>query len=318
MDKVKLAIYGVALLAALYFGDRAVSYIRGLSSENTRLHTDLIGEKEKYQQLSEHAAKLEIQYVDQETLKKQLNEKFAAEKDALEGRLKVLSNATFLIREAARKSGTSDVVYQGDKFKYVLNEVRFGKEGPPVGYVLIFDDGRVVSKLYNHEIQVNTAISRNESTGRYDIVSKADYVLKSPSINANGEKVWTNQPYPLDISGGEALVDPTEMNMMVPRLQLWAPHLNGGASASAGASGAGVRPSIDVSFSGYGVTKNDLDWKFIQLGVDSDTEFKDPGMHLIPFSYRFWPSVLSNTYVGPGLGWSKSGLNGQLNLNLTF
>lgn len=318
MDKVKLAIYGVALIAALYFGDRAVSYIRGLSSENTRLHTDLIGEKEKYQQLSDHAAKLEIQYVDQETLKKQLNEKFAAEKDALEGRLKVLSNATFLIREAARKSGTSDVVYQGDKLKYVLNEVRFDKEGPPVGYVLIFDDGRVVSKLYNHEIQVNTAISRNESTGRYDIVSKADYVLKSPSINANGEKVWTNQPYPLDISGGEALVDPTEMNMMVPRLQLWAPHLNGGASASAGASGVGVRPSIDVSFSGYGVTKNDLDWKFIQLGVDSDTEFKDPGMHLIPFSYRFWPSVLSNTYVGPGLGWSKSGINGQLNLNLTF
>lgn len=318
MDKTRFTIYGVALVAALYFGDRAVSYIRGVITENTRLHTELVGQTEKYKQLSEHAAKLEIQYVDQETLKKQLETKFATEKDALEGRIKVLSNATFLIREQARKTGKSDVVYQGENLKYVLNEVRFGNDGPPVGYILIFDDGRVVSKLYNHEIQVNTAISRNEDTGRYDIVSKADYVLKSPSINVNGEKVWTNKPYPLNIVAGEAFVDPTEPNQLVPHLQLWAPHLNGGLSASAGLNGMQSRPTLDVSLAGYGATKNDLDWKFIQLGVDTDTDFKDPGMHLIPMSYRFWPSVLSNTYVGPGIGFSKSGVNGQLNLNLTF
>lgn len=318
MNKTKLAIYGVALLAVLYFGDRAVAYIKGLSSENTRLHTELVGEKEKYKQLSEHAASLEIQYVDQETLKKQLNDKFAAEKDALEGRIKVLSNATFLIREAARKTGQSDVVYQGDKLKYVLNEVRFANGGPPVGYVLIFDDGRVVSKLYNHEIQINTAISRNEDSGKYDIVSKADYVLKSPSINMNGEKVWTNTPYPLDITAGNAIVDPTEPSQLSPYLQLWAPHLNGGISASAGIGGFGMRPSLDVSLAGYGVTKNDLDWKFIHLGIDSDTQFSDLGVHLTPFSYRFWPSVLSNTYIGPGVGVTKSGVNGYLNLNLTF
>lgn len=318
MNKIKLATYGIALIAALYFGDRAVSYIRGLSSENTRLHTDLIGQTEKYKQLFDHAAKLEIQYVGQEALRKELDAKFADERDSLQGRIKILSNATFLIREQARKAGKSDVVYQGDAVKYVLNEVRFGNDGPPVGYILIFDDGRVVSKLYNHEIQVNTAISRNESSGRYDIVSKADYVLKSPSINTNGEKVWTNQPYPLKIVGGVALVDPTEMNPLTPHLQLWAPHLNGGVSGTAGAIGAQARPSLDVSLAGYGVTKNDLDWKFLHIGVDSDTDFSDPGFHVLPFSYRFWPSVLSNTYIGPGLGWSKAGMNGQLNLNLTF
>lgn len=318
MDKKRLAVYAVALVAALYFGDRVVSYIRGLSSENARLHTELVGQGEKYKQLSEHAAKLEVQYAGQEELRKQLNEKFAAERNELEGRIKVLSNATFLIREEARRTGRSDVVYQGDRIKYVLNEVRFADGGPPVGYVLIFDDGRVVSKLYNHEIQVNTAISRDENSGRYDVVSKADYVLKSPSINANGEKVWKDQPYPLDISGGVAVVDPTEMNLLAPRLQLWAPHLNGGASASVGAAGAGVRPSFDVSLAGYGPTRNDLDWKFLHIGVDSDVDLKDPGVHLTPFSYRFWGSVLSNTYVGPGLGWTKSGPNGQLNLNLTF
>lgn len=317
MNKVKLAVAAVGAIATIYFADRGIAYIRGALNENTRLHADLIGQQEKYKQLSEHAAKLEINYVDQAKLREELEKQFASEKDALIGRIKVLSNATFLIREKARDSAGSDITYQGSDLRYVVNEIRF-KDGPPVGYVLIFDDGRVVSKLYNHEIDVHTAIARNENTGRYDIVSKADYVLKSPSINSNGQKVWLNTPYALDISGGTAVVDPTEMNQLVPRFQWLDLHLNGGLSASAGAGGASLRPTIDVSFSGYGVTKNDIDWKFLHLGFDSDMSFSDPGFHLMPFSYRFWPSVLSNTYVGPALGWSTSGLNGQLNLNLTF
>jgi hypothetical protein len=317
MTKLKLITLSVALVASLYFGDRAVAYIRGVTSENARLHTDLIGQTEKYQQLSDHAAKLEIQYSDAAKMKRELESKFAAEKDALQGRIEVLSNATFLIREAARKESKSDVVYQGDKLKYVLNEVRFGNDGPPVGYVLIFDDGRVVSKLYNHEIQVNTAISRDETSGRYSIVSKADYILKSPSLNTGG-KVWHNEPYPLDISGGIAYVDPTEKNQLAKRFQLWAPHINGGVSGGASVAGGFLRPSLDVSLAGYGETKNDLDWKFVHVGLDTDSKLSDPGVHVLPFSYRFWPSVLSNTYIGPGIGFTKDGVNGQLNLNLTF
>lgn len=317
MNKPKVIAVAVAVIAALYFGDRAVAYIRGAMSENTRLHTELVGQQEKYKQLSDHAAKLEVNYKSQADLQAELEKKFSAEKGELEGRIKVLSNATFLIREQARKAGKSDVVYQGDKLKYILNEIRFG-DGPPVGYVLVFDDGRVVSKLYNHEIQVNTAISVNEDSGRYSIVSKADYVLKSPSINSNGEKVWYNVPYPLKITGGVASVDPTVPNQLAPGFKLWAPHLNGGMSAGVGPSGGFLRPSVDVSLAGYGVTKNDLDWKFIHLGVDTDTDLKDVGIHLTPFSYRFWPSVLSNTYIGPAVGLTKSGPNAQLNLNLTF
>lgn len=304
-------------MAVVYFGDRAYSYVKNAMGENARLHADLIGQQEKYKQLSDHAAKLEIDYVDQKKLQEELEKRFATEKEALSGRIKILSNATFLIREKARDSGRSDIVYKGDTLKYVVNEIRFNN-GPPVGYVLIFDDGRVVSKMYNHEIQVNTAVARDETTGRYSIVSKADYVLKSPSINSNGEKVWYNVPYPLNITGGTALVDPTEKNQLTPKFQWLDLHINGGLSAGAGLGGAFMRPSVDVSLSGYGATKNDLDWKFVHLGFDIDSALQDPGFHLLPFSYRFWPSVFSNTYVGPGIGWTKSGPNAQLNLNLTF
>lgn len=317
MTKFKLITGIVVALAVLYFGDRAYNYIREIMGENGRLHTELVGQQEKYKQLSAYAAKLEVDYQTQAQLKAELESKFKDEESALQGQIKVLSNATFLIREKARESGSSDLSYQGDGVKYLVNEIRF-KDGPPVGYVLIFDDGRVVSKIYNHEIDVNQAITQDEDTGRYSIVAKADYVLKSPSINTNGEKVWTNQPYPLKITGGTAFVDPTERDQFQHHFMLWAPHLNGGMSLEAGANGATIRPTVDFSIAGYGVTRNDLDWKFAQVGVDIDTALTDPGFHVTPFSYRFWPSILTNTYVGPAVGWTKSGPNLQLNLNLTF
>lgn len=317
MNKFKLAVIGVLVIASIYFGDRAISYVKGLVTENKRLHTELVGHVDKFEQLSKHAAKLEVQYSDAKALEARLNKDFSAEKSALQGRIKVLSNATFMIREAARNSGKSDFSYQGEETKYIINEIRFN-DGPPVGYVLIFDDGRVVSKIYNHAIDVKTAVARDEDSGAYSIVSKADFILKSPSINMNGEKVWTNKPYPLKITGGSATVDPTEKNPSIPHLILWAPHINGGISLGASATGAFVRPTVDLSLAGFGRSKNDLDWKFVHLGVNSDTSLLDPGIHILPFSYRFWPTVLSNSFVGPGVGWTKSGPNLQINLNLTF
>ncbi len=318
---MKITLRGTAkiiwIAAVAFFVTQAVSYIFDVVGTNKRLHTELVGQREKYEQLSEHAAKLEVQYVDEKKLREKLEKDFASEKDALQGRIKLLSNATFLIRERARQSGTSDLTYQGDRLKYVVNEVRFN-DGPPVGYVLIFDDGRVVSKIYNHAIDVKTAVARDESTGRYDVVSKADFILKSPSINLNGEKVWFNKPYPLKITGGTAVVDPTERNLLAPRIQWWAPHLNGGVSFVAGASGAEIRPSVDFSLAGYGPTKNDLDWKFVHLGLDVTSSLDDAGFHVAPFSYRFWPNFLTNTYLGPAVGWTRVGPNLQLNLNLTF
>ncbi len=314
----RLLYIAAATVAVIYFSERAISYINGMAGDNARLHTELVGQVEKYKQITEYVAELEKRYVGQEQMREELLKQFAIDKDALDGRIKVLSNATFLIREKARQSGTSDIVYQGATLKYVVNEIRFAGNGPPVGYVLIFDDGRVVSKIYNHTIDVKTAVARDEDSGKYSVLSRADYVLKSPSINSNGERVWTNVPYPLKIVGGTALIDPTEKNQLVPHLMLWAPHFNGGISGGVSAAGSSIRTTLDFSVAGYGVTRNDLDWKFAHLGFDIDSKLEDPGFHLTPFSYRFWPAILTNSYIGPSIGMSGRGLNGQLNLNLTF
>lgn len=286
-------------------------YIRDLLGQKERLHSELIGQKQAYEQLSEHAAKLEIEYQSKEDMKVQLEKNWAAEKDALQGRIKILSNATFLIREAARKSDKSDVVFSNENMKFVMNEIRF-ENGPPVGYVLIFDDGRVTSKIYNHIIDVKTAVSRDESSGRYTIISKADFVLKSPHLSKNGPN-WLNVPYPLKITGGTAFVDPTEPNQAVKKFHLWAPVLNGGFDV-----GTDLKPSLGVSLMGYGYSVRDLDWKFLQIGADY-SKLNGAGINFTPILYRPFPEVLRNTYIGAGIGFDQRvTYNPNLSLSIGF
>lgn len=265
------------------------------SADNERLFNELEGQKEAYVQLSEHAAKLEIKYKSHEELKKELEANWAKEKETLKGRVKLLSNATYLIREKARDEANSDLVYRGSRSKYVYNEIRF-ENGPPVGYVMIFDNGRVISKIFNHSIDVKTAVARDEGKGTYSIVSKADFVLKSAHLQNDGVN-WYKVPYPLKITGGEAVVDPTEPKYALSKgIRWWAPNFNVGANIN-----SDIKPALGVSLMGYGYSARDLDWKFLQIGLDY-SKTNDFGVHFIPVLYRPIPKILRNTYFGVGVG----------------
>lgn len=280
-----------------------------------RLHTNLIGQNEKYIQLSETAAKLGNKYVNQETLKARLEAEWANEKQALKGRIKVLSNATYLIRQKARKENRSDLVYQGKKIKYLFNEIRF-KDGPPIGYVMIFDNGKVVSKIYNHVIDVKTAISRDEDKGNYSIVSKADFRLRSGHLQHDGIN-WFNKPYPLKITGGTAYIDPTE-KAENPRFYLWAPRLSAGINAGADTDGTFTKPSIGMSLMGYGPSRRDLDFKFLHFGVGFGRESKDLDINFVPVYWRPFRNVMPNTYIGIGTGFGSEGQNYFFGINFNF
>lgn len=302
--------YGIIIIALLIIGQCVLN----LQNDKKRLHEDLIGKTQKYQQLSDHAAKLEIQYKTQKDLNSNLESNWAAEKDSLKGRIKILSNATFLIREKARVSNNSDLVYKGKRMKYVVNEIKFN-DGPPIGYVLIFDDGRVTSKIYNHIIDVKTAVSRNESTGEYNIISKADYVLRSPSLNLSGEN-WYKKPYPLKIIGGSAMIDPTEpVAASKKRFFLWSLNINGGIHLYTDS----ITPSVSASIMGYGYSTRDLDWKFIDLGVEySDNKERGFALNVTPVLYRPIPKILKNTYVGPGISFDSYGKKYFLGISIGF
>lgn len=292
MSKYQLILYGIIFAVVLAAGYKLASYVNNLKTDNGRLHTELVGQQEKYKQLTDYVAKLEVQYKSEEDLRKDTEAKFKDQMAELQGRIKVLSDATFLIKSNARDTKNSDVVFSGPDSKFVLNEIRYD-DGPPVGYVLIFDDGRVVSKLYNHEINVSEVVSKDETSGRYSILSKADYILKSPSLNQNG-KSWLNQPYALKITGGSAEVDPTEPIIVQNRFYFWNPKLNANLNTNLD----GLYPGANISIMSYGVSKNDSNWKFIGVGAQQvGTEIQPT---ITPIMWRPFSGLLSNTYVGPG------------------
>lgn len=281
-----------------------------LPGNNDRLNQDLIGKEQQLKLITEYAADLKIQYVKQSDLQLKLNKEWAAEKKYLTGRVKVLSNATFLIREKARDEKRSDITYTGTGTKFIVNEIRMGQDGPPIGYILIFDDGRVVSKVYDHEIDIKTAMSRDESSGKYDVLSKADYILKSPTLGLGED--WYNKPYALKIEGGTAVVDPTEANQS-KHFYFWAPRLNGGVNVARD----GLAPTLGVSTMGYGYSKRDLDLKLLQIGTQYSKD-RGTGLTFTPVLFRPFSDALPNTYAGPGIAVDKLGIDYFMGVSVGF
>jgi len=90
---------------------------------------------------------------------------------------------------------------------------------------------------------------------------------------------------------------------------LWAPHASINVDFGIGNFDVDdtIVPGISVSMSGYGRTKNDLDWKFVELGLNSTGDYTY--LKFSPFSYnvgKFLP-LISNTFVGPFVGYSNKG-----------
>ena len=267
---------------------------------------------QKYEQLSKNSAKLEIKYQKQDKLLKKLETEWKTEKSKLKGRIKILSDATYLIREKARKENRSDLIYDGKTTKYVMNELRFNN-GPPIGYVLIFSDGKVVSKIYNHEINVKNIVLRDMKSGKYNIASKANFILKSGSLKKDG-KNWYGKPHPLTITGGKAIIDPVEdVKIKTKRLMTWPPKINGNVNFY----GNKVKPGVGVSLMGYGISNRDLDWKFLNTGTDYDKE-DGLSINFTPVLYRPFKDSLSNTYIGPGVSINKNETRYFIGISIGF
>ena len=278
--KYFIILAGIALIASNFH----------FAHKSRVLHKNLIGQKQKYEQLSKHAASLNVTYSTQKRLLSVLRNKFSNEKGALKGNIKIISNSKFTTKEKARRTDTFDIV----KKNVVISEIRY-KNGPPIGYVALYKspEKAVESKMYDHSIEVSTAVSRDPETGRYTIVSKADFILIEQPMVESGKK-WVKHKFPLNITGGTALIDPTEKLELDPRFYWWAPHINASI-------GIGQETSVGLSYSlsGFGITKNDLKWKFVSLGVHKKGK-EAVDFSIIPVTVRPWGNVLSNTYVGFG------------------
>lgn len=288
-----------------------------------RKYTELIGTKEKYEQLTKYTAKLESQYKSEQELYQKAKEDWENVKKTKDERIKLLSDATYLLRKRVQKQDGPDYYFETAKGTrgFLVNELNLlGNSSPPVGFIMITNDGKTYKRNYRFEILVKSLQTIDENNGKVRVYSKAFFVLKEPTLSEKRRKdlkKWEDVQYELPIIGGVAYIDPT-MPDVVEKIWLWAPHLNAGFSLGVQNGSFFTRPALSFSIAGFGKTKNDLSWKILHFGFDSDTDFKYPGINFTPFSYRFLPSILTNTYIGPGIGITQQGMNYQLNINLSL
>ncbi len=325
MIKVALAKYFSQLILILTMvGLGWFAY--GLYQKNKnyeRNHEELIGTKEKYAQISLSLARLSTEYTSQKELATKARAEFKQINKEKNNRIKLLSDATYLIGRHVAKSNGPDYYFEtkGKTRNYVFNEIRLaGENSPPLGFVMIKHDGRTYKGNYKFEIVVHNLQTVDEETGRVKVFSKAYLISKEAGLAKKRRldfKNWKDIKYPLPIVDGVAYVDPTTPKGRL-KFRLWAPHVNGGFNWGVDTRGMFLKPEINFSFSGYGISRNDLKWKFFHLGIGVDTELKNPDLHIMPFTYRLFPKVLTNTYFGPGVGWNTKGINVLLNTSLSF
>ena len=314
---------GQVLILVTIIGVVLFTYSKWRDANEERKYANLIGTQEKYEQLNKYTAKLESDYKSQKDLIKKASKDFAEYKRSSNERIKLLSDATYLIGKHVQKQNGPDYLYTTPKGtrNYLLNEIRIaGADSPAIGYILIKNDGRTYKRNYAFEIQVSSLQTIDEDTGRVKVISKAFLIPKENSLLAkriSGYKDWKDIKYPLEITGGVAYIDPTMSNTR-SKFQWWAPHINGGISMGSFGNGDNLRPTLDVSLSGYGKTKNDLDWKLLHLGTNFNAKAKDVGLYIVPFSYRPFNKFITNTYIGPAISWDKDGKTFNLNVNLGF
>lgn len=291
--------------------------------EKDRKYSELIGTKEKYEQLSKHAAKLETDYKNQKDLLERTKKEFSEVVREKDERIKLLSDATYLMGRHVNRQDGPDYYFEttGRTRNYVFNEVRIaGQDSPPIGFVMIKNDGRTYKGNYEFEIRVKTLQTVDEATGKVKVYSKAFLVAKEDGLAGKRRpdlKKWKGEEYPLEIVGGTALVDPTAPNQD-KRFMWWAPRLVGGFDAGVAGSGFKLKPDLAFSFMGYGYSRRDLDWRFLQVGINAETDFSHFGVSFVPFAYRPFPSFLTNTYFGPGIGTDRNGIFFFVNTSLGF
>jgi hypothetical protein len=310
-------LLGIALCTQYLFKDEITKY------------SNLVGVTEQFKKLSEYTGVLENQYKTQDELQQAAKTLWDKERAKLNDRVKALTQTVFSVKDQSKRSvsNQADLVSTNYQFHEIEFKNKDGEVGPPIGYVLIQNDGRVISKVYNHDIKVDTIITKDEASGRYAIASKAFFVLKSGHLGSRtinkieGKENWSNKPYPLNIEGGTAIIDPTETFKVSgnSKFHLFNPKPSVGLNTSVSNGKVTTDPMISTNLSTVGPSKDETNWKLINIGFSYDNLEQNIDLSLVPVLYKPAPNFLKNTYIGPGITVDNSGdLKYIFNINIDF
>ena len=281
--------------------------------------------QDKYYQISAYTAQLETQYINNDEFEKSIDKEFNDTKEILYDHKNLIIEPSFYLPNKVRINKAFD--FHNEKYKF--HEIHLNDSddpnqlGPPIGYVMIKKNGQIVSKIYKHEIIIDSVVSKDSKTEKIQVISKGYFkLLQSGLANRHDstKKDWKNIKYPIQIINGKVLIN-SDNNFSTKHL-IFNPKGDLGISIFSPISKPHVMfaPNIGVSLMSYGKSKNDTLFRFIRVGVGIDNNKKfyanvSPVMLNIGYKTNFF----SNTYIYPNFGYSfKNKFNAGFGLSLSF
>lgn len=253
--------------------------------EINSLNDSLIGQKESYKQITDNLASLEVEYKNQSDIIKSYEKELSLKSD---GQILGVSKSTFGVKGKSFTEQTGAGSYE----IYLPNG---DKKGPALGIVIL---GNLVTvRVYDHDYEIVQTTEKDKKTGRYKVLAKGYYILKE------GSSEWKNKKFPLNVTGGSVVIDPT-LGVLGKKKVHFKPRITAGLEWL----------KKDVLVSGmvfpisYGESPDVSDFRFLGIGLSGN---KSSGIHVVasPVSMNLKKIIkpLRNTYIGPAIDIDGSG-----------
>lgn len=187
-----------------------------------------------------------------------------------------------------------------------------------------FHDNRIVISA---KLATGVDKQTKQLTPMSDISYKLQLRIKTmmvTTIDPKGHENTYAEMYEVDETGTKVLGKfSTDQFYVVTKdqrakhMEWWNPHLDAGLVAGYNGSPTQLGGSIGVSLMSYGLTKNDMTWRFIRPGV---TLSERVGLDLAPALYNIGEPLplVSNLWVGPYIGYDFKNTSLGLMLNLVL
>lgn len=251
-------------------------------------------------QVTEHIGQSATEYHPTSTLKKKTKERFDGV--TIENPT-IINKAEYTITNLSQNK-TAIYKKDADGQEYLFHEIKYiepdGKEGPPVGFVKVYKNGTVVSKLYDHTLTVHTAVSKEKDL--YKIYNTADFTLKETPPEKDGGVDWVDVPYKLPITNAESQIALSELKKS-KIVFAFSPDLGVNTICAVNNGNVDIRPNL--GFSLLGLKKHDMQtYKFLRIGVGFSPKDRTVDFSLSPVLYNLGNNIgfIKNTYIGPTIG----------------
>ena len=331
---IKAVIFGAVVVFIIFAGYNGIQYIKNYMNFNTNIvgiessiQKRIDAQNREFKQITDNQARAHTEIVN--SLKDEIKELSKTNKEvvkdieeasekiksigAVQTEMNVnLSRKIDAISDHTYKEGTGE--YNEQYFKKIMAKAK-DKGGNvveiPLGWAMFFPNREPEKQwktgIYPLEYYLKI-IQTEQKTGQMNTYAEAWVETDQP-------KEYKDTKFPLTIKEMEFKQEKKSNKEFF----LWAPHLNLNLDYSFSSTlDNNIAGGLSFSTMGYGITKNDLDWKFLEFGFN--TNGKDFTLKLSPFSYNIGRHIplISNTFLGPFVGFGSDGAVYGIGLSIPF